>query len=125
MEPSTPFELGAGLGTDYFRIRHQLTPTQLDTLERTRAFVDQEVLPVINGYWERAEFPWPLVEKLAGLGVVGDGIVGYGCPDLDPMSVEELAAYIESLKAEIRRVEENMAKKKAHLTAAAGLFKTS
>jgi glutaryl-CoA dehydrogenase len=87
VEPSTPFELGAGLGTDYFRIRHQLTPTQLDNLERTRAFVDKEVLPVINGYWERAEFPWPLVEKLAGLGVVGDGIVGYGCPDLDPMSV--------------------------------------
>jgi len=45
--------------------------------------------------------------------------------NLDPMSVEELADYIEDLKAEIRRVEENMAKKKAHLTAAAGLFKTS
>ncbi len=43
--------------------------------------------------------------------------------NLDPMSVEELTAYIEDLKAEIRRVEENMAKKKAHLTAAAGLFK--
>jgi uncharacterized small protein (DUF1192 family) len=44
---------------------------------------------------------------------------------LDPMSVEELAAYIEDLKAEIRRVEQNMAKKKAHLFAAAGLFKSS
>jgi glutaryl-CoA dehydrogenase len=83
---STQWELGAGLGTDYFRIRHQLTPSQLGHLERTRAFVDEEVLPVINGYWERAEFPWPLVEKLGGLGVVGDGIVGYGCPDLDPLS---------------------------------------
>jgi uncharacterized small protein (DUF1192 family) len=45
--------------------------------------------------------------------------------NLDPMSVEELAEYIEELKAEIRRVEENMVKKKAHLSAAAGLFKTS
>ena len=45
--------------------------------------------------------------------------------NLDPMSVEELLEYIEDLKAEIRRVEENMAKKKAHLSAAAGLFKTS
>ena len=45
--------------------------------------------------------------------------------NLDPMSVEELVAYIEDLKAEIRRVEENMQKKKAHLAAAAGLFKTS
>jgi uncharacterized small protein (DUF1192 family) len=45
--------------------------------------------------------------------------------NLDPMSVEDLLEYIEELKAEIRRVEENMAKKKAHLSAAAGLFKTS
>jgi uncharacterized small protein (DUF1192 family) len=45
--------------------------------------------------------------------------------NLDPMSVEELAGYIEELKAEIRRVEENMAKKKTHLAAAAGLFKSS
>ena len=45
--------------------------------------------------------------------------------NLDPMSVEDLQEYIEELKAEIRRVEENMAKKKAHLSAAASLFKTS
>jgi uncharacterized small protein (DUF1192 family) len=44
--------------------------------------------------------------------------------NLDPMSVEELAGYIEDLKTEIRRVEENMAKKKAHLNTAAGLFKS-
>jgi glutaryl-CoA dehydrogenase len=84
---ATDWELGHGLGTDYFRIRHQLTPTQLGHLERTRAFVDEEVLPVINGYWERAEFPWPLVKRLGELGIVGDGIVGYGCPDLDPLSL--------------------------------------
>jgi len=45
--------------------------------------------------------------------------------NLDPMSVEDLAEYIEDLKAEIRRVEENMTKKRAHLSAAAGLFKTN
>jgi glutaryl-CoA dehydrogenase len=44
------------------------------------------VLPVINGYWERAEFPWPLVESLAKLGIVGDGIVGYGCPPMSPIA---------------------------------------
>ena len=25
------------------------------------------MLPVINGYWERAEFPWPLIEKLGAV----------------------------------------------------------
>jgi uncharacterized small protein (DUF1192 family) len=44
--------------------------------------------------------------------------------NLDPMSVEDLADYIEELRAEIRRVEADMQKKKAHLAAAAGLFKT-
>ena len=27
-------------------------------------------------HWERAEFPWPVVEKLAKLGIVGDGSLG-------------------------------------------------
>jgi glutaryl-CoA dehydrogenase len=74
------------LGTDYFLIREQLTPAQLDYLARTREFVTTEVQPVINGYWERAEFPWPVIEKLAPLGLVGDGIEGYGCPVMDPIS---------------------------------------
>ena len=78
--------IGESLSTDYFLLREEFTPAQLDYLRRTRRFVEQDVLPVINGYWERAEFPWPLIEKLAGVGIVGDGIVGYGCPEIDPMS---------------------------------------
>jgi glutaryl-CoA dehydrogenase len=42
--------LGRSLATDYFRIADQLTREELDCLRRTRAFVDDEVLPVINGY---------------------------------------------------------------------------
>ena len=78
--------IGEALGTDYFGLREPFTPEQRDVLARTRAFVHDEVLPVINDYWERAEFPWPLVEKLGGLGVVGAEIDGYGCPSLDPLS---------------------------------------
>ena len=80
------FGIGDALGTDYFFLKEQMTPQQLDYLRRTREFVDHQVLPVINGYWERAEFPWPLVEQLAKLGIVGDGIDGYGCPPMDPLS---------------------------------------
>jgi glutaryl-CoA dehydrogenase len=77
--------IGRSLGTDYFRIADQLSPSERDYWRRTRDFVDDEVLPVINGYWERAEFPWPLIEKMAGLGIVGDGIEGYGCPPMTPI----------------------------------------
>jgi glutaryl-CoA dehydrogenase len=78
--------IGRAQGTDYFRIADQLDREELDYLQRTRAFVDDEVLPVINRYWERAEFPRPLIEKMAGLGIVGDGIVGYGCPPMSPIA---------------------------------------
>jgi len=78
--------IGRSRGTDYFRIADQLTREELDYLRRTRAFVDDEVLPVINGYWERAEFPWPLIQQLGKLGVVGDGIEDYGCPPMSPIA---------------------------------------
>ena len=51
--------LGEALRTDYFLLRAEFTPAQLGYLERTRGFVHDEVLPVINGYWERAAFRGP------------------------------------------------------------------
>jgi glutaryl-CoA dehydrogenase len=78
--------LGRSLGTDYFRIADQLTQEELGHLTRVRRFVDDEVLPVINDYWERAEIPWPLIKRMAGLGIVGDGIRGYGCPPMSPIA---------------------------------------
>ncbi len=45
--------------------------------------------------------------------------------NLDILSIEELDAYIEEMRAEIRRVEEKIAAKKAHINAAAGLFKSA
>ena len=82
----TTTDIGKSLGTDYFGLRDELTEAEQEYLERTREFVDTEVLPVINGYWERAEFPWALVKRMGELGIVGDGIVGYGCPPMSPVA---------------------------------------
>jgi len=79
-------DIGRSLGTDYFHIADQLTAEESDHLRRVREFVDGEVLPVINEYWERAEIPWPLIRSLGKLGVVGDGIDGYGCPPMSPIA---------------------------------------
>ena len=78
--------IGQSRGTDFFRIADQLTAEERAYWRTTRDFVDDEVLPVINDYWERAEFPRPLVEKLGKLGIVGDGIEGYGCPPMSPIA---------------------------------------
>jgi len=79
-------DIGRSLGTDYFHIADQLTQSELDCWRRTRDFVDRDVLPVINEYWERAEFPVPLLQPLAKLNIVGDDIVAYGCPAMSPIA---------------------------------------
>jgi glutaryl-CoA dehydrogenase len=82
-----PYEhLGEALATDYFLVRESFTDEQWERFLATRRFVDEEVLPVINDYWERAELPWPLFRRLAELGVVGEDIEGYGCPGMSPLA---------------------------------------
>jgi glutaryl-CoA dehydrogenase len=84
---SLPYaHLGEALATDYFQIREQFTDEQWDRFITTRRFVDEEVLPAINEYWEAAELPWPLMRRLADLGLYGEDITGYGCPGMSPLA---------------------------------------
>src|ERR1700757_3186915 len=76
-------DIGKALGTDYFLLKGELTHAERDYLTRTRRFVEEEVMPQINPYWERAEVPVDLVRGLGERGLSGDGLEGYGCP---PMS---------------------------------------
>jgi len=78
------YDVGRSLSTDYFGLKDQLDPAELELLMRTREFVDDEVLPVIGGFWERAEFPRDLARRIGELGLVGDGIEGYGCTPMSP-----------------------------------------
>jgi glutaryl-CoA dehydrogenase len=84
---SLPYaHLGEALATDYFQVREQFTDEQWERFMTTRRFVDQEVLPAINEYWEAAELPWPLMRRLADLGLYGEDIAGYGCPGMSPLA---------------------------------------
>jgi glutaryl-CoA dehydrogenase len=71
---------------DFYRIDDLLEPRERETRDRVRAFCEKEVVPIINDYWERAEFPFELLPKLAGLGIAGGTIQGYGCPGLSPLA---------------------------------------
>jgi glutaryl-CoA dehydrogenase len=78
--------LGESLGTDFFSVREQFTDEQWSHFITVRRFVDEEVVPVIGPYWERAEIPWPLVKRLPELGIVGEDIQGFGCAGMSPMA---------------------------------------
>jgi glutaryl-CoA dehydrogenase len=56
-----------------------------------REFVQDEVLPVIDGYWERYEVPMDLVKRMAELDFLRDGVDVPGLPRISKMA-EGLAA---------------------------------
>ncbi|HEU5200200.1 MAG TPA: acyl-CoA dehydrogenase family protein [Ktedonobacterales bacterium] len=72
--------IARSLGTDFYLMDELLTDEERRVRDRVRAFCDTEVIPVINDYWEHAEFPFDLIPKFAELGIGGSDIQGYGCP---------------------------------------------
>src|ERR1700759_3342657 len=70
----------ASAASDYYLLDEDLTDDERAIRDRVRAFGEQEVLPVINDYWERAEFPFELVPTPAALGGAGPTIAGCECP---------------------------------------------
>ena len=79
-------DLTVARDTDYYLLSDLLNEREREIRDRVRTFVDTEVLPIINDYWERAQFPFELVPKLAKLGMVGGAIKGYGCPGLSRLA---------------------------------------
>jgi len=75
-------EIKHSTGTDFYLMDELLTEEERQIRDKVHSFCDTEVIPIINDYWERAEFPFELVPKIAALGIAGGSIQGYGCPGL-------------------------------------------
>jgi glutaryl-CoA dehydrogenase len=78
--------LGQSLGTDFYLMDELFTDEERAIRDKVRAFSDREVIPIINDYWERAEFPFALIPKIAQLGIAGSSVQGYGCPGLSAVA---------------------------------------
>ncbi|MEO8292090.1 MAG: acyl-CoA dehydrogenase family protein [Actinomycetota bacterium] len=67
-DPLDPLQLDALLSEEELAIR--------DTVRR---FVHEQVLPAVGGWFERGEFPEQVRSGVAGLGLLGMHLDGYGC----------------------------------------------
>jgi glutaryl-CoA dehydrogenase len=72
---------------DFYLFDDLLTDEEREIRDRVRDFCDNEVTPIINPYWERGEFPFEIIPKLAELNIAGGTIEGYGCPGLSSVAV--------------------------------------
>jgi glutaryl-CoA dehydrogenase len=74
------------LGTDYYLIDELLADEEREIRDKVRSFVDREVIPVINGYWDKADLPFELIPKMAELNLAGGTVKGYGCPGMSAVA---------------------------------------
>ena len=64
---------------DFVNVGSLLSEEERGVRDRVRAFVDEHVVPVAAGYWDRAEFPFDLLPGLGELGIMG-GTIGEEAP---------------------------------------------
>ena len=77
---------------DFYALEELLDPAEIEVRDRVRDFCAREVTPVINDYWERAEFPFELLPKMAQLDIAGGTVVGYGSPGMSAVAAGLVAA---------------------------------
>ena len=66
--------------SDFYDLEALLDEQDRATLHRVRTFMDEQVEPIINEYWTRAQFPRQLIPGLAELGIAGAQYSGHGSP---------------------------------------------
>jgi glutaryl-CoA dehydrogenase len=77
---------------DLLLLDELLTEEELRIRSRVREFCDRAVVPIINDYWERGEFPLHLVSEMAELRLAGGVVKGYGCPGISSVAQGLVAA---------------------------------
>lgn len=58
------------LSSDFYSYASRLSDREREALAALREWLERDVKPIVNGYWERAEFPMEVVTPLAELGAL-------------------------------------------------------
>jgi glutaryl-CoA dehydrogenase len=66
--------------SDLLNIDSLFSPEELAMRDKVRSFVDSTIRPNIATWYEQAIFPVEIIKEMAGLGLLGMHLKGYGCP---------------------------------------------
>ncbi len=80
---------------DLFDVRAALSEEERMVQDTVARFVDGAVLPIIRPHFENHTFPHELVGELAGLGLLGSSLEGYGCAGMNAVSYGVICQELE------------------------------
>ncbi|MEV8214513.1 acyl-CoA dehydrogenase family protein [Leifsonia sp. NPDC077715] len=90
-----PFETIAG---DFYGFENQLTDREKEFIATLRAQLESEVKPIVNEFWEKAEFPHQIIDVLHR-----NGAIGLGFPETAPF--ENSAVFRGWVALELARID--------------------
>ena len=89
--------------TDLYNIDHLLSEEERMVRDTVRKFVNERVQPIIGDHFEAGTFPRELIPEIAGLGLLGMHLEGYGCAGLSAvcygLACQELEAGDSGLRS--------------------------
>ncbi len=89
-------------GVDYYEIEELFTEQERMVRDTARAFVDEEVLPVIRAHHRAGTFPTALIPKMGALGFFGANLKGYGCAGISNVAYGLMMQELERGDSSIR-----------------------
>ncbi|AND17043.1 acyl-CoA dehydrogenase family protein [Rathayibacter tritici] len=96
---STTFE---ALGADFYGFEAALTAAEKELLVGVRSFLEEQVRPIADEYWERAEFPRQLIP-----GIHATRVIGLSWPET--RAIENSAVFRGWVALELGRVDAGIA----------------
>ena len=89
--------------TDLYNIDRLLSEEERMVRDTVRKFVNERVMPIIGDHFEAGAFPRELIPEIAGLGLLGMHLEGYGCAGLSAvcygLACQELEAGDSGLRS--------------------------
>ena len=66
---------------DFYDLGSTLSDVEKEIILKVRTFMETEIKPIANEYWNKAHFPMHIIPKMAELNIAGLNYSGYGCPN--------------------------------------------
>jgi len=87
---------------DLYDVQSLLSEEERMVRESVARLVDERVLPIIQRHFEEHTFPGELVAELAGLGLLGSSLTGYGCAGMNAVAYGLICQELERGDSGIR-----------------------
>ena len=89
-------------GLDFYNLDSQMSEDELQIRDLVRAWVEERVIPIIEGHCRKGTFPMELVPEIGEMGLLGANLEGYDCAGLSNVAYGLICQELERGDSGIR-----------------------